>query len=218
LWQRTYYPVLIALAAIGVLFFRRGSLGGGLGAALLVLSALYFAAIGYVYFASVTHLSMRYVGFPCLLLVPWAGYGLDRLIRRVEQAGGLLAARAALVVVILLLLPRAFRPRPEDEAPILDAAAWVRERSAGGPARLMSTREAAVYHAGARHVHAYTPEEMRRAVDRGEADFLIYEDLHLRQLTTAERDLLFGPPGLVFRARFGSDDVGVSVYELAAPR
>lgn len=209
---KVYYAVPAVLALLTLVFFRRGSSGGMTGLFLGALAAGNLAALVVFNYRSQTPMSERYVSTAAALLLPWAAWGLARTGAWIGARRPALAAAFALVVTVSLLA-RSFTPADAERRHGREAADWLRENGGAG-ARMSSSRDSIVWHAGGTFVYVPMTERLGATVDRKRVRFLVFEDDDLAKMDPEARRSFFESDRVSRLRRFGPDGEGVAVYEV----
>lgn len=204
--SRIVWTPLLVLCLPGLIAFRRGSGGGRVGAFLALVAGGYLAAVLLNTIRSGGYLSERYLSTAVLLLLPWAGRGLER-------AAAWMPSRWATAFVLLcavVLSARTLDVRRMDDLHVLEAALWLRDH--GGRGRLVLTsHDAVAVHAEARYFAERDPKKIAEAVREGRIDYLVFRERDLGVLDPEVREPLRERPPL---ARFGEPGRGTVVYAL----
>lgn len=204
--RRVVIPAAAVLAVVGLVAFRRGASGGWTGAALAGIAAVYLGAVLANSIRLGGYISERYLSTAAALLLPWSGWGLAGLMGRL--AARPVWAGAAAVALALLLGGRFLPVKDREDLPLVQAAEWLRENGGRGR-RVLCSRDALAWHAGADFVGHMSPRAARAQLDAGRVDFVLYEEKELEGL----QEILEGRPR-VRLARFGPDGRGAVVYGL----
>lgn len=150
-----YHPALAILALAGIIHRARAAridqTAAPGAAAVLVLAAALFLALGFLVKAGAGYVHKRHLLAPACLLLFLTGDGAAALARTRLRAGALALALAA------VLLPKALWPQFEHRRGLLDAAAALRAREdrvpGPGPALVASHYATEIaYYAGAREI------------------------------------------------------------------
>jgi 4-amino-4-deoxy-L-arabinose transferase-like glycosyltransferase len=178
---RSFHPILLGLAAIGVGAILRGERKERRVVAYSLSFSLLFLALLVAVHVMAGYVSRRHFLPAVALLVPLAGLGVlglsDAIVQRVPKLRAWRVAPALGVAIMLgifieMLLPSGEPSKRARE----DAARWLREHHA--PTAVASHRARDAYYAGAAHVPLFYdvgPDEMLRSAHQHGARFVILD-------------------------------------------
>jgi 4-amino-4-deoxy-L-arabinose transferase-like glycosyltransferase len=214
---QAYHVVPLLLVVLGLSLPRRGVSDRDACWYLLMVAGANLGAITLFYWLSLTYIPMRYLSFPTALLLPWAGWGLHRLLARLlcrdaRRARGC-AASVVLLVAAALLAKSVGYHRPDLQV-VREAAEWV-GRNGGAGKRMLATRDSIAYHGRGFYVQFEWPE-LRARLERGDAEFFIWEEKEGERYGAEELERLLSSPALLPLKRFGEPGKGVRVFRVSA--